>query len=175
MSRNNVLVGSHLRLILPLNLLMILKRLALCPSNLVLSLLLCSNSLVLRTFILFAIPLLDSDIARLVLSTHHKDLVAELNSVSLAAVNAAAGHSELRGVLADELLGANRPLVVTWRNHLLDEGHAVLGDSLNGLTVHGGLGDARELAEGCAVQVVEGRSWRGMSPETSETGGSTGL
>lgn len=171
----NALVCCHLRLILPLNLLVVLKRLALCPGNLVLSLLERSDTLILRALVLLAVPLLISDIARLVLSAHHKDLVTKLDGMSLAAVDTATGNTELGRVLADELLGAGRPLVVTGRNHLLDEGHALLGNSLDGLAVHGSLGDALELAEGGAVQVEEGRSGRGMCPETGEAGGSTGL
>jgi hypothetical protein len=58
---------------------------------------------------------------------------------------------------------------------LLDKGQTVLCHGLDGLTVHGVLGDVLELVEGRSVEEEEGRSGRGMSPETGETGRSTGL
>lgn len=154
---------------------MVLEGLALRPDDLVLSLGRRPDALVLGTLVDLSVPLLEPDVALLVLSAHHKDLVSDLDRPGLAAVDSAAGDTELRRVLVDELLGADRPLLVARGDQLLDEGHAVLGHGLDGLAVHGRLGDVLELAEGRSVQVQEGRSGRGMSPETREAGGSTSL
>lgn len=170
-----LLVSGQLGFIFPLNLLMVLERLALCPDDLVGALGRASNPLEFATLVLLAVPLLDTLITGQVLGAHDEDAVAELDSAGLATVDAAAGNAELVSVLAHELPGLRGPGLVARRGVLLNEGEAVFGHGLDRLAVERRLGQRLELVESAPVQEEERRSGSGVRPKTRQAGRRTGL
>lgn len=173
----NLLIGRELRLVGPLNLLVVLERLALGPDDLVSALGRGADALELAALILLAVPLLDALVAGEVLVANDEDAVAELDGAGLAAVDAAAGHAELFGAAAaaHQLLGLGRPRLVARRRVLLDQGQALLRHRLDRLAVERRRRQRLELVEGAAVEEEERRSRRGVRPQARQTRGRAGF
>ncbi|TQV96639.1 hypothetical protein IF1G_05222 [Cordyceps javanica] len=131
----DLLVSRQLRLILPLDLLVVLEGLALSPDDLVGALSRSADALKLAALVLLAIPLLNALIAGEMPGADYEDTVPELDGAGLAAVDAAASYAELLGIAAHQLPGFGRPRLVAGRRVLLDERQAMLGHGLDRLAV----------------------------------------
>lgn len=175
LERHNILVSGQLRLILPLDLFVILQRLALSPDNLVLALSFGTETLELAALVSLTIPLLNTDITLVVSGSNDEDSVAQLDGAGSAAVDSAAGNAELLGALGDELLGSRRPLLVAGRHLLLNQAKALLGHSLDRLAVQRGFRQRLKLVERRSVQVQQCRSRRAVCPKSCQAGRSAWL